>query len=303
MKRFLIKIIVFLLPIIFVAVCLEFGLRCIPNDYSYKNSWMDENISQVKTLIMGSSHGLDGINPNLLDGIAFNAAYVSQNLNYDDFIFSKFADKADSLKYLVLPVSYFSLCGSDYIGGMESWRNKKYVLYYNYPYDYLKPMYYLEIWDGKLFKMCKNIGGHVLLNHNRIVCDSLGWNRHEDIDWEDDSYIAVKRHTGKINLENVAHIQHMIELCKKKKACVILITTPTYKTYYEKLDKNQLSIVTNCCDSIARTNNNVIYLNFLVDNRFDKGDFHNSDHLSESGATKLTLILQQTIDSLELCDQ
>ena len=40
---------------------------------------------------------------------------------------------------------------------------------------------------------------------------------------------------------------------------------------------------------------NVNYYNFLKDNRFESNDFFDADHLSDQGAKKLTLILQDIV--------
>ena len=53
-----------------------------------------------------------------------------------------------------------------------------------------------------------------------------------------------------------------------------------------------------CCDSFASVYDNTIYMNLLKDRRFKDNDFANADHLNEFGAEKLTVLLQQIIDSL-----
>jgi len=46
---------------------------------------------------------------------------------------------------------------------------------------------------------------------------------------------------------------------------------------------------------IKKKYKNVSYSDFLKDNRFQPNDFFNADHLSEVGAKKFTIILQDTI--------
>lgn len=108
MEKFLRKTTLFIIPILLGLVFCEHFLRKIPNDYSFKNEWLSNNARTIQVLNMGSSHAFYGIEPNLFSCKAFNAAHVSQSIKYDHFIFSKFVNDMDSLKVLVLPISYFS---------------------------------------------------------------------------------------------------------------------------------------------------------------------------------------------------
>jgi hypothetical protein len=53
-------------------------------------------------------------------------------LEYDLFLLKKYTKKANNLKFIILPISYFTLF-QDLKDGIESWREKYYYLYYNYP--------------------------------------------------------------------------------------------------------------------------------------------------------------------------
>ena len=121
MKRFAKTILCFFLPIFLGVLALELGMRSVPNDYTYKNKWLTENISHVRIWTFGSSHGLYGISPKYFSKPAFNSAHVSQPLKYDAFIFDKFIERADSLEWVVLPISYFTLT-SKMEDGEEWWR-------------------------------------------------------------------------------------------------------------------------------------------------------------------------------------
>lgn len=293
----------FLLPVLLLAAMLELGLRRIPNDYSYKSHWLETHISEVKILNFGSSHGYFGINPNAFSKQAFNAAHVSQTIGLDHFIFSKYIGEADSIEYLILPVSYSSLNSNVMIGGKEKWRNKKYMFYYDCPYRKCS-FKNLEIWDGKLHNNCLRLYRFFFHDIDEVYVDALGWCKMEGLDWEDDGEEAAKRHTASIipmdRVEkNIEMIQSIINVCQAKDIEIILLTLPAYETYREKLNNKQLSIVTNSCDSLAAFYKNVVYFNLLSDCRFNRNDFFNSDHLNEQGATKLSLLLQQVIDSLD----
>ncbi len=92
----------------------------------------------------------------------------------------------------------------------------------------------------------------------------------------------------------------MISLCKEKNIKVILLTTPTYKTYTDNLNPSQVKIIGEMGNKFSKENKNTIYLNLITSTKFNQSDFFNTDHLSEIGAKKLTLLLNDTIKSLSL---
>src|SRR5665647_305746 len=124
------KIVLFLLPLIVVGGIMEILLRQIPNFYQFKKGYLESNSDSLEILFLGNSHSYFGLNPDYINGISFNAAHVSQTLEYDLAILQKYDSKWSELKYIILPISYFSLYDKMSESG-ESWRSKDYCIYYD----------------------------------------------------------------------------------------------------------------------------------------------------------------------------
>ena len=306
MKRFIIRtFLLIIVPLLLGIVLCEYYLRKIPNDYSFKNEWLSNNAGSIRVLNMGGSHAFYGIEPSLFSCKAFNAAHVSQSIKYDHFIFSKFVNEMDSLEVLVLPVSYGSFLGFGPENGIEDWRVKYYSIYYGCKYHRFEPKYNLEIYNGLQFDKVWN---SILCKADHRTCNELGFgttykleNRSED--WKESGATAAKRHTRRkidstIMEKNIRLVGEMVNKCVEKKAQVIILTTPTFHTYRENLNQKQLELMEECCGYFVKHYDNVCRLNLLADERFCEDDFYDADHLNEFGAAKLTLILQQTIDTL-----
>lgn len=107
MKKFVTLTLVFSLPVIVLLIAFEFSLRHIPNDYAYKRHYLDTKSNEVEVLYLGSSHIYYGINPEYSKFKTFNAAHISQSLNYDLAIFEKYKNNWSNLKCIVIPVDYF----------------------------------------------------------------------------------------------------------------------------------------------------------------------------------------------------
>jgi nucleoside-diphosphate-sugar epimerase len=129
----------------------------------------------------------------------------------------------------------------------------------------------------------------------------LGWgtnyNSKDNQDLTATGIKAAKRHTIKSDEyfnENVEYLKSIIEFAKAKNITVLLFTSPAYKTYVRNLDNTQLSRSINAANHLTDTYSNAVYFNLLNDTIFTENDFHDSDHLNEIGAKKLTV----KIDSL-----
>lgn len=310
MKKFVITILLFLSPILICMGVLENGMRSIPNDYAFKNSWLEKNISHVHIWSLGSSHGLYGISPRYFSKPAFNSAHVSQSLKYDKFIFDKYINKADSLEWLILPISYFSLV-SELEDGIESWRIKNYCIYYNCPYYPLQPKYHFEISSnplsyldqiGRVYKYWRTGDDFVNSDAWGLSMDYSKEKRKDN--WYNDGEKRAKLHTEDLSINqsiignNINIMESIIRTCADMNVSVLLLTTPVCSTYFNCVDSAQYALMVHTCENFQEKYDNVLYLNLFRDARFTKDDFFDSDHLETEGAAKLTRVLDEYIKQL-----
>lgn len=305
MKQFLKQILLAaVLPVILILGLFEYTLRSAPNDYALKDEWMTKN-TDVRILSFGSSHAYYGIRPQYFNEKAFNLAFTSQSLKYDHYLYHKYVPLCDSLEYIILPISYFTL-RANMDSSAESWRIKGYCIYMDcdyYAYDIAKN---IEIASKDKLNSIFDV---LFCGKNFLNCDSLGWgfnNSYSDRaeEWQTTGVTAANRHT-KSNKEmldeNISYLEDMIEDAKKRGIEVILLTTPTYYTYRDNLDEEQLHEMVDLCNNLVLKYDHVSYLNWLQHDSFIEDDFFDADHLNEYGAEKLTKLLNDYI--LKLADR
>jgi len=307
MKQFLIKVIIISLPILVVAISMEFLLRNTPNDYLFKKQYLDKNSSKIETLILGSSHSFYGFNPEYFRSNTFNASHISQSLNFDFEILKKYQDKFLNLKTIVLPISYFTLFGK-LEAGSESWRVKNYIIYYGL--NSSKSLVdYSEVLSNRINVNIKRIESYYLFGNSTISCTDLGWgtsyNSKNARDLAETGKTAAKRHTREdinsdkyqeIFNDNILILNSIIEWCKKNNVNVLLLTPPAFETYRQNLNPEQLNTTINTTSGICSKYDNCIYLNLLSDTNFVATDFFDADHLSEIGAKKLSVLINERIN-------
>ena len=102
MKKFILKTLALIIPILIPAIFLEIMLRQIPNDYSYKNDYLNQHSEEIEILILGASDTYLGVNPDFFPQNTFNVCQVSQSLDLDYEIFSKYQNNFNELKTIIL---------------------------------------------------------------------------------------------------------------------------------------------------------------------------------------------------------
>jgi hypothetical protein len=300
MKTFFKYLLIFILPIIILAVSLEVLLRRIPNEYSFKKQFLDRNSDSIRVLILGSSHSFCGINPEYMKSKSFNASLYSQSIDLDLKILKKYENNWHSLRYIVIPIDYYSLYYR-LEQGIESWRIKNYNIYFD-----IKT-------NNSILDNTEILGNKLNFNLNRlyqyyvcdksITCSNLGWG--VDFNSKNKKNLlatgkeSAKRHQAKNNEffdENVVTLKEIIEFAHARNIKVLLYTSPAYKTYVQNLEYHQLNNTINTVTKIANSYKNVVYYNLLNDKSFNEKDFYDADHLNEIGAKNLTLRIDSIIN-------
>ena len=301
MKRFLKLFLLFFIPLLCVLGAMEYAVRQVPNEYSYKAEWMEKNADRVETLILGTSHAFYCINPAYLGPNAFSLANSAQSLQYDYFLLMKYAERCKNLKRIIMPLSYFTLVSDDMENGPEWWRTINYKVYFDCPYHSAFSKYNFFIsnpvpFRSKLFKFFERKG--------QVDCDSLGFgyvSYHSSIPDLTPHSVAsrVQHHTAKdfSHVETNKKIFHEIAtFCRTHNIQMFLVTTPVWKTYYERMNKNQLNIMREFSREM-KDEYSVNYYDFLQDSRFVANDYSDADHMSCDGAKKLSAIIANDLSN------
>lgn len=311
MKKFLTYTICLLIPFITICIGMELFFRQYGGYHQMKANYLKTNATDIKILILGSSHGANGIDPNYLPPNAYNAAQGAQTLDIDYAILNRYKDELRSLEYLVVPVSYQSLWLK--IGRVEDYR---YVQkYYNVYYDAyvetnpLKCLFFLEYPMSKqLSRICrpffeKRVAGVSqkymsplgLLYYGEPISDEEELSKHGK---------GVARAFTRSDLmyeydNNVGYLKKMIGIVKAKKAKIIFITLPGYKSYVNNMNEEQLSMMRTTMTTLV-DNETSFYFDCLEDGKeYVTSDFSNGDHLSYRGARKITHKIDSIIKAID----
>lgn len=306
MKKFLKISLIFSIPVLIILVVIEILLRRIPNDYSFKSTYLEKNSKKIEVLYLGNSHIYFGVNPEFSALKSFNAAYTSQSVDLDWLIFSKYKDWSQ-LKYIVLPVDYIALY-TQLGNNVEAWRMKNYNLYYG-----INSSFHLEnsaeIFNGKFAKNVDRLNKYYNKGVSDLDCNNLGfgtlYHHTKSTNIEVSSKDAAKRHKVDIksklsisNFEyNTAILKNFIRFGKENHVKIVFVATPVSKSYYNITKDDQLkTTISTIKRLVSESNNQCMYLDYMQGNDFYDADFYDGDHLNDMGAKKLTEKLNRNFE-------
>lgn len=315
MKKFIIEIVFFFfLPLSIIAVVAEYSLRNIPNDYAYKSSWMDNNSRNIEVLYLGPSTIFYDLDPAISKWKGFNASHVSQPLIYDHFIFNKYLDKMDSLKYVVLGVDYWSPRGT-MKETTEWWRMKYYTIHYDCPYDKDKTKYSYELYfhnpetmtiaaKGTLRLLGLNNVSHLTVNEygygTNYTSDKRAeeWDNGQEEGERHNILISSAYQSDDIYHQNIDFIKDISKKCKDRGVKLILLGSPHYISYNNTIERKFIDDRDLFCESLASSHDNVYFINYSELNLFSADEYYDAMHLNEHGSRRFTELIDKELDNL-----
>ncbi len=241
-----------------------------------KKSGFINKIDEIETLVLGSSHGDYGFNPEFFDKIAYNLCYASQDFYYSYKLYQNFYNKIPKTKNILLFYSVFS-AGLELDKTTEYPMCSYYKLLFGIPYKTNNKSY--TKFERQLNK---NNFGH--LNTSAYY---LGYNNPQFFFGEDYGVInRVKTHLRENQRKNnqTEYINKIFELSKQANHDLTVIIPPARNDYKNNLPDSDFLFEE--LYNISKNKFNI--LNFYNDKDFLFDDFGDFDHLNYNGAIKLT---------------
>lgn len=314
MKILISKIIIFMIPLVFVFLALEFLLD---DSALYSSSAVYEKVSDylemkknVRILVFGSSHA-DNVISDDYRPYVFNMANQGQDLKYDLFLLDLIED-INSVEVVVLTFSYFSFEYSedkvwpyrvrDYLDAQSLRPAKNLFKFDDWLYDHSDLINYNMSFNRIITYYCKRIfssrNNQKSLSHSGEIASAPDRKNQKDLD-EDAENRAIRVHSGYYNtsFEVIAqHIDKMINKCLLSKKKVVAVVPPFHRAYNTRISAERVKTFRQRMDWIHREYD-ICVLDYSHDPRFAEEDslFVNCDHLNRVGARKFTEILIKDI--------
>lgn len=301
MKRFIRITLVFLLPLIVIAIVSESFTRSLPNSYKYKHDYIQKNGEGIKTMILGNSTTNTAINPIFLDS-TFSFANPAQLLEYDFYILKEYHKYCKNLRNVIIPLDYVNLFHPEYEKANDnSWYLSIYYrIYLNYPKHSIFSKYNYEISNPLSFrnKAMLYLSSLITKKEYGKGCDSLGhavggrdFHYADDEDINDLAVIKYLNRSSEMNIPvNSLYVDSIANYCQSHQLELIMVTCPKWHGLVEKLDPNRLRTIGSVAEEVTKKYSCANYKNYLYDSLFiyDKRFFLDVTHMSEFGSERFT---------------
>ena len=302
------KIALFVLPLFLVWLALEVFYRQAPTTYSYKDQQLQKVAPYTQTLVMGDSHAFYGINPEYFNSPTFNLSNISQSLLIDELLLEKHIANLPALKTVLINISYFTLSAKE--NDLESnWR--KYFYYHQM--GVRAPS--ISLWNPQSYSMAliqrfaKSMAlVHKYHKYNTIINTTpLGYGKQDASNIVKDKeaiskLIANKHEDNSLDFRhNTARLERIVALCAQYGVQVVLVEMPVYPTYYDLLDTKKKEKIKSVLSALTLKNDNVFYLDLSTNPLFEKQDLRDADHLTNQGAKKCSLLVDNYIENTFYC--
>ena len=302
MKKYFYIFLLLISPFIVYFVSVEYFCRT-KTAFAIKKNYFINHLDQIKILILGSSHTADGLHTRELKNSTFNLSNYAQPLSIDFYLYKKYINKMSKIDTLILDVSphrfFNDLYNSEFNKSIYSIAyninykcNKVSLTNYSYicsNFDYFSNIFRNYIDPSKYKEVIDKYGGiyynfeDKFLKHkyNLKLLDTI---YHGNADFYN-NYFEL----------NIKFMHNIINICKKNDVKLILISTPLYYTYFNKIPQIKYSKVNKYLEKL-KIEYNIPYYNYIDDKRFNVYDFKDEHHLNNKGAHKFRLIIGKTFD-------
>lgn len=296
MKRFLRHITLFVLPLLIVAVALEFIAEAIPNSYTYKRDYMEQHGGEIKTLILGSSNAYDGLNPNVLSR-AFNLANSSQTLEDDYRLLGKYIDTLDSLQTVIVGLGYHSLGATT-----EDNRRTYYTIYMDIYPRWPISKYSFEICNSEMLvkkiikyavsrdvTRCDSLGQRVVHTKEAAKTGAEWWNKDVQSLVDNDRMVVGK--WSMVIEENTRYLKAIVDLCNMHNVKPVIVLMPVMREYKKRLPAEQVALM----DDVLLSQDSTAICIDASEWEIPEEGWYNATHLTKEESVEFTNKLYEEI--------
>ena len=304
-KKYLIRTIFFLLPVVLILGALELWVRNIPSSPNTISTYLHNESENLEVMVLGASQNQAAIHPAFMSRPTINLASGHQDYSEDYALLSQLNERLPKLNTVILSMTFAHLDTPP--NKSEFWKHATFLNYYNvnaygrkvYAKDKLlylsNPSFYSNEILGRLTPMnVQDFGDYGYLEnaiHSSFAKADFNPKQIGDIP------LSIYNRENELAVEhNTLAFKKILAFCKKKKLKTVIVLTPVTAKHYE--GRNPYMVARR--DAFLKVMLELYPQVLLVDAEqtdYPLTDFNNHNHLSPQGAEKFTKKLVGQLDS------
>lgn len=280
--------------------------RHLPSVYLSKAKGLETSLPHVQILVTGASQANQGIDPSVLGLPAYNLACVGQDAYYDTEIVLAAAEKAPSLKLVLIPISYISF-EYHFKDTPEFWRTFSYSLYFGVANEFSEYKYDIRNYSALALTTPLDTlrrwrkGGDSSAGVDKNGFEAIDALDEDIIDYKINDLTGRKRvryhHSimnQKIHQTNAKHYRRLLDGLSKRGIRAAFVIFPVDASYSAWVNPTALKKRDASLKKLSSEFDAPVF-DFFKDASFTTEDFADVDHLNVLGAKKLSLKIRTLI--------
>jgi hypothetical protein len=305
---FLWRFLAFAAPVVALVAAPEIALRArplsqVPSMYAQKRAGLEARLPDLEVLVLGSSSTLYGVHAGAFHANAYNLAHVSESIWYHARLLERFIGQMPRLRLVIFSLAYPSM--SYNLGQVtEGWRQFFYERYDGLPFEVEASPFDLRHYSvlrlfGPLvskqgfFVLGLDMPGELHADDGWFCADQIKHNLDlengadrlavHELMMRDENYA-----TNAATLDEAARVAHAAG------ATVAFIELPVRKEYSAAAKPQERARTRATLERLAQKYGG-LYRDYFNDERFERPDFFDFDHLNKRGALRMTEIIDRDI--------
>lgn len=162
LQKFVLKSLLFSLPILGGLGYVEYRLSQVAVGYNQKKNELEKQLDKIQVLVLGSSNAHFGINPHQFSYKGFNLSDSAQWPYYDLQLTKKYLNRMPNLKLVIFSISFFTFGTDEALDKTNDWRLYAYTQYYGIlPHQHNAFLGLYHPFDPRMFSKIALYGGHI----------------------------------------------------------------------------------------------------------------------------------------------
>ncbi len=291
-RRFAIRLILFLAPVVVVLGGYEAWLRLTPNTFSTKRASMARAAPTTEILFLGPSTALEGIRPDVMRAPAYNLSFIGQSIWYDAKLLDKYLDEFPRLRLVVFTIDYHTL-EYDSSRGESACQQFLYADYFGLPAEGSIDALDVRRWSFTA------LGAEFFANRHPV--DASGWEpnpRAQQLLTPRDAVNFMDSHLSQMHDDayprNVALLEETTKRLAARGIAAAYVTLPTWSAYRRRGRPSDRARTVDTLRRLQRESG-AIFADYYDDPRFGEDDLGDPIHLSVRGATHLSQVIDSEV--------
>lgn len=302
-KKYLIRTIFFLLPVVLILGALELWVRNIPSSPNTISTYLHNESENLEVLVLGASQNQAAIYPAFMSSPTINLASGHQDYSEDYALLSQLKERLPKLNTVILSMTFAHLDTPP--NKSEFWKHATFLYYYNvnayerkvYAKDKLlylsNPSFYSNEILGSLTPMNVQYFGDYGYLGNAI--NSSFAKADFDPQRIDDIPLSIYNRENDLAVDqNTIAFTKIVAFCKEQQLKTVIILTPVTKKHYKNRNPNMVARRDAFLKKMLELYPEILLLD-AEQTDYPLTDFNNHNHLSPQGAEKFTKELDRLL--------